>query len=132
MAEKKVTELEYQYGTDPSYSPTAAETFNVELVPSPEKPYQIYLDGPCPRCKHRMNHVHELILIRGVSPVDEATAEAVWDALHQRGTEPPTQWEFQVDCACRITHPKSEEHKTACGAFWNMLVERQREEDTSD
>lgn len=109
-------EIKYREVTDEAWSRRALETFEVRL----ELP-DVVVTGPCPRCRHNMQHIESVMSVHGITAVTPEQARAMWDALRStKGAPEVMDVEFTVFCECRIEHPETLEGKKGCGAYWAM------------
>ena len=114
----------YEEIHEDGYEELVAKSFSSEFVPSADSPSDVYVAGPCPRCRQPMTFRYPILIFRGVEEASDVAAEALWQVMRERGAPVPTGWSFTAYCMCKAKHPNAPDDASGCGAFWGMTVNR--------
>lgn len=116
--------VDYEEIHEVGYEDLVAKSFNAEFVPNANSPSDVYVAGPCPRCRQAMTFRYPILIFRGAEEASGAAADAMWQTLRDRGIPLPTGWSFTAYCMCKEKHPDAPDSATGCGAYWGMTVNR--------
>ncbi len=88
----------------------AAATWTYDYLPA-EDPDHVYLQGPCPHCRHHSEFRWPLYIVReDIARADEPEQE-IQEAIET----------VVVRCQCDKNHPGSNGEK-GCGRYWTLTV----------
>lgn len=93
------------------------------LRPKTTWPRYIDVEGPCPRCAHRVSDQHPVQVVLGLSTLDDEHRDQVLSTLEANGVLPEHRSaEWVMRCNCGQAHEGQPAADASCGSRFTVNV----------